>query len=159
MGYADLALRYFHESLFLDLTDSHHNTADGVHVAACGGVWLSLVCGFGGMRDHAGRITLDPRLPRSWSSLVYSLTLAGARVLVTTTHQGVQLDLVEGEQAELHVRERRCVLSASTPSIMIEAEGEPLVLHDAPISPALRGERRADGSLLTASIPAAMLPA
>ena len=39
VGYDDLALDYFHQSLYLDLGDTHDNTADGVHIAnpaACG---------------------------------------------------------------------------------------------------------------------------
>jgi alpha,alpha-trehalose phosphorylase len=34
VGYDDLALEYFTRSLYLDLCDSHGNTADGVHVAS-----------------------------------------------------------------------------------------------------------------------------
>ena len=52
VGYHDLALRYFHSALFVDLADLHGNTTDGVHVASTGGVWNCLVYGFGGMRDH-----------------------------------------------------------------------------------------------------------
>jgi alpha,alpha-trehalose phosphorylase len=39
VGYQDLALEYFSQSIFVDLGDLHHNAADGVHVAsaaACG---------------------------------------------------------------------------------------------------------------------------
>ena len=64
-------------ALFVDLADLHHNTADGVHVASTGGVWSALVYGFGGFRDHGGRFSLDPRLPESWPSLTFRLTLRG----------------------------------------------------------------------------------
>ena len=39
VGYDELALEYFTRALYLDLCDSHGNTADGVHVASAGGVW------------------------------------------------------------------------------------------------------------------------
>ena len=65
VGYRELALRYFHNALFVDLADLHGNTADGVHVASTGGVWNCLAYGFGGMRDYNGVITFDPRLPES----------------------------------------------------------------------------------------------
>ena len=39
VGYRELALRYFHNALFVDLADLHGNTTDGVHVASTGGVW------------------------------------------------------------------------------------------------------------------------
>ena len=63
VGYADLALRYFENSLYVDLANLHGNTSDGVHVASTGGVWNALVYGFAGMRDYNGVITFDPRLP------------------------------------------------------------------------------------------------
>ena len=48
VGYDELALDYFHRALYLDLCDSHGNTADGVHVANVGGVWAGIVHGFAG---------------------------------------------------------------------------------------------------------------
>ncbi len=65
IGYQQLALDYFLHSLYVDLADLHNNTSDGVHVASTGGVWSGLVSGFGGMRDHDGVLTFDPRLPDS----------------------------------------------------------------------------------------------
>ena len=41
VGYQDLALEYFRQSIFVDLADLHHNAADGVHVASAGGVWTA----------------------------------------------------------------------------------------------------------------------
>ena len=46
VGYRDLALRYFYNSLFVDLADLHGNVSDGVHVASTGGVWNILAQGF-----------------------------------------------------------------------------------------------------------------
>ncbi len=66
VGYQELALGYFHSGLYVDLADLHSNASDGVHVASAGGVWNSLVYGFGGMRDHNGTLTFDPRLPAGW---------------------------------------------------------------------------------------------
>ena len=62
VGYRDLALRYFYNSLFVDLADLHGNVSDGVHVASTGGVWNILAQGFGGMRDYNGKITFRPAL-------------------------------------------------------------------------------------------------
>ncbi|HPU13663.1 MAG TPA: glycosyl hydrolase family 65 protein, partial [Aeromicrobium sp.] len=91
VGYQDLALRYFHGALYVDLADRHNNAADGVHVASAGGVWSMLACGFGGFRDHQGQFTIDPRLPADWEGLSYRLTLHGTRVLVTVLPDQVEL--------------------------------------------------------------------
>ena len=85
VGYRELALEYFQESLFVDLADLHHNATDGVHVASAGGVWTALVSGFGGMRDHYGDLTFDPRLPAGWPSLGYTLHWQGTELKVTIT--------------------------------------------------------------------------
>ncbi|MDR1790691.1 MAG: glycoside hydrolase family 65 protein [Propionibacteriaceae bacterium] len=77
VGAAELAERYFEQALFVDLADLHHNTADGVHLASAGGVWLALVAGFAGMRDSDGEIRFDPHLPPGWKSLMFSLTVGG----------------------------------------------------------------------------------
>ena len=85
VGYRELALRYFHSALFVDLADLHGNTTDGVHVASTGGVWNCLAYGFGGMRDYNGVVTFDPRLPESWEGLTFRITLRGTRIRVDLT--------------------------------------------------------------------------
>src|SRR3954453_15618155 len=104
VGYRDLALRYFHSSLFVDLADLHGNTSDGVHVASTGGVWNALVYGFAGMRDYDGIITFDPRLPPSWKGLTFSITLHGTRLKVALEPGRIGFTVLEGGQAALSVR-------------------------------------------------------
>ena len=54
VGYSEAALDYF---LTAGRWTSRPagNTADGIHVASCGGTWLALVAGFGGLRDSTAR--------------------------------------------------------------------------------------------------------
>ena len=99
VGYRELALRYFREALFVDLADLHGNTCDGVHVASTGGVWNALVYGFGGMRDHNGVITFDPRLPEAWAGLTFRITLRGTRVKVEVMSRAIVFTVVDGESA------------------------------------------------------------
>ena len=68
VGYHEVAYGYFLDALYVDLANQHDNTVDGLHVASTGGVWSALVNGFGGMRDHDGRLSFDPRLPDGWQS-------------------------------------------------------------------------------------------
>ena len=111
VGYADLALRYFLAALFVDLDDRHNNTADGVHVASTGGVWSALVSGFGGFRDNGAdngdeQWQIDPRLPASWDSLVYRITLHGTRVRVTVRADELELYVEDGHRPA-HLRRAR----------------------------------------------------
>ncbi len=104
VGYQDRALESFLEGIFVDLGDLHHNTGDGVHIASAGGVWNALVYGFGGLRDHRGRITIDPRLPEGWSALRFGFRLAGSRVQLELTRDAVTLTLVDGPGGTVSVR-------------------------------------------------------
>mgnify|MGYP003817336247 CR=1 FL=1 len=103
IGYQDWALELFAEGSFVDLADLHHNTRDGVHIASAGGVWNALVYGFGGLRDHGGRISIDPRLPKSWPALRFGFRLAGSRVRAELTASELVLRLVQGPGGELSV--------------------------------------------------------
>ncbi|MGR2752381.1 glycoside hydrolase family 65 protein [Agromyces arachidis] len=155
VGYHELALRYFRSALFVDLADLHHNAADGVHVASTGGVWAGLVSGFGGFRDHKGRFTFDPRLPDGWERLTFRLTLRGTRIRVDLTAEEIRFTVEVGEaDAEVHleVRGRNVVVARDAPTV-VELDGHGARRVGAPTMQNVRGARRADGTLLTASIP------
>jgi alpha,alpha-trehalose phosphorylase len=152
VGYRDLALRYFHSSLFVDLADLHGNATDGVHVASTGGVWNALVFGFGGMRDYDGEITFDPRLPDSWEAVTFRIALQGTRVEVHLTAEAIRFHVLDGETADVQVRGQKVTVRAGEDvTVPLEHQG-PLV--QAPLT-LLTGERRRDGSLITASVPQA----
>jgi alpha,alpha-trehalose phosphorylase len=157
VGYRDLALRYFHSSLFVDLADLHGNATDGVHVASTGGVWNALVYGFGGMRDYDGVVTFDPRLPASWSALHFHLTLHGTRIKVDLTAEEMTFTVLEAGRTpvEVSVQGRRVRL-AEGPPLVVQLSGQgPLIEGRLTLQ---TGERRPDGSLITASVPQATTP-
>jgi alpha,alpha-trehalose phosphorylase len=90
------ALEYFVDACAVDLIDAHRNTADGIHVASCGGTWLALVAGFGGLRDFGGTIDFHPRLPAEWGRLRFRVAVRGQLVEVDMTHGGTTYRLLEG---------------------------------------------------------------
>src|SRR5699024_10014298 len=104
VGYHEMALRYFYDGLFVDLDDRHKNTSDGVHVASTGGVWAGLVAGFGGMRDHGGVLTFDPRMPSGWPELGFRIGWQGSRLHVTVRPQEICFEIAEGQPIEVQVR-------------------------------------------------------
>ncbi|MDY7341087.1 glycosyl hydrolase family 65 protein [Corynebacterium amycolatum] len=97
LGLQEQAMDFFLRGLYVDLANLHGNAADGVHVASAGGVWQSLVYGFGGFRDHDGRYSIDPRLPEDWSGLTYRVTIHGCRIRVTVRGRTVEVALEEGD--------------------------------------------------------------
>lgn len=156
VGYSDLAIKYFRAALLVDLFDLHHNAADGVHVASTGGVWAALVNGFAGFRDHRGTFTFDPRLPDAWEKLTFRLTLRGTRLRIELDQNAISFTVEVGDSAELSVRGERVNVRAGSP-VTVELAHQGGRIQGAPTMADVRGQRRADGTLLTASIPAIAL--
>ena len=153
IGYQDLALDYFVHTLFVDLADLHKNTADGVHVASAGGVWSGLVSGFGGMRDHDGVLTFDPRLPKSWPELRYRMIWHGTRVLVTLRSDSMHVSVLEGENPiSFLVRGSSYTVSAGVDAL-IPLDGQGTVRHGKPRQIPSGGTRRDDGTLMVPQVP------
>ncbi len=152
VGYHDLALRYFHASLFVDLADRHANTSDGVHVASTGGVWSALVSGFGGFRDlGAGRWSLDPRLPDGWDALTFRLTLRGTRVRVCVSADEVALSIEDGTRPIVFdVRGEKVTVTADA-EVTVALDGHGPRISGEPPNPV--GMLRADGTMITADVP------
>jgi alpha,alpha-trehalose phosphorylase len=90
------ALEYFARACSVDLEDLHGNTADGVHIASCGGTWLALVAGFGGLRDADGELRFAPRLPEGWSRLRFRVEVRGQLLEVEMTPATTTYRLLEG---------------------------------------------------------------
>jgi alpha,alpha-trehalose phosphorylase len=157
VGYHELAYTYFLASLWVDLADLHQNTSDGVHVASAAGTWGVLVNGFGGMRDHDGRITFDPRLPEGWSGLTFRLTVRGTRVRVTLEQEQMTFEVEDGERFRAHVRGVLVDVRRGEPVVVPLADQGPRIAGQ-PDPEALHGTRRPDGSIITASVPHASGP-
>ena len=96
VGYEDEALAYFLDACAVDLLDGHGNTADGIHVASCGGTWLALVAGFGGLRDSDGEVRFAPRLPAGWERLRFRVQVRGQVVEVDMAPDATTYRLLEG---------------------------------------------------------------
>jgi len=153
VGYQDLALEYFRQSLFVDLADLHHNAADGVHVASAGGVWTALVCGFGGMRDHFGELTFDPRLPAAWPELSYALEWQGTRLDITLRRDSLTVRASEdGTHVGFSVRGTPYMIGPGEEVVVPLADQGPII-PGRPTQRQFADIRREDGTLLSASVP------
>ncbi|PZE23714.1 MULTISPECIES: glycoside hydrolase family 65 protein [unclassified Curtobacterium] len=153
VGYHELAEQYFLTSLFVDLADLHGNTSDGVHVASTGGVWGALVNGFGGMRDHGGRLTFNPRLPKTWPGLTFRLTVQGNRMRVELEPDRMTFTIEHGTEVTVWVHNEEFLVSADHPLVVELGHQGPRLEAHAPTTSDIQGTLRADGSVITASIP------
>ena len=156
VGYHEVAHAYFVDALYVDLANAHANTVDGLHIASTGGVWCALANGFGGMRDHGGQLSFDPRLPADWRSLTYRLTWRGTRLVVDLTPTALRLRPVEGEHpVPVTVAGTRHVVEpGSTLEVPLDGHG-PQISGLLPKRPPTGGTRT-DGSRITAGVPTAI---
>ena len=153
VGHHQLSQQYFLSSLYVDLADLHHNTADGVHVASTGGIWSALVNGYGGMRDWLGSFTFDPRLPADWEQLTFRLTIHGSRVRVDLAAEEIVFTLETGDPVTVAVRGESLEVPRDHPVRVALDDQGPRITTPVPTTNDLRGLVRADGSVITASIP------
>jgi alpha,alpha-trehalose phosphorylase len=103
VGHLELAHDYAWEAALVDLRDLHANTRDGLHLASLAGAWSAIVEGFGGLREHAGLLSLAPRLPNGITGLRFRLRHNGLRLLVEAGHESIRVSLRDGSDARLPI--------------------------------------------------------
>ncbi len=97
VGHLELAYDYFAEAALMDLDDLEHNTRDGVHIASLAGAWIAAVAGFGGMRDHGGKLTFAPRLPPALTRMAFGVAYRGRRIRVEVSRDEARYRLDSGD--------------------------------------------------------------
>ena len=115
VGDGEAALRHFRRALLMDLADVAGNASDGVHVAAAGGVWQTLVFGFGGVRDFDGHLSITPHLPTTWRRLEFSLRVHDRQLRIRLEHGRERYLLESGDPLELRIRGETVLLRPAEP--------------------------------------------
>ncbi len=95
LGRVEEAYGYFMKTARMDIDDINSNVCDGVHIAAMGGTWLSLIYGFAGLRDNDGNLSFSPRLPKAWNGLKFNLGYRGKKLSVDINHEKAVYSLSE----------------------------------------------------------------
>ena len=101
VGHLQLAYDYLGEAALIDLNDLAHNTGNGVHMASLAGTWIALVCGFGGMRDHDGVLSFEPKLPSAIRRLAFGMQWHGQTLRVEVTPEKTSYTLTFGGDIDI----------------------------------------------------------
>ena len=117
------AREYFQYALLMDLGNVAGNASDGVHIASAAGVWSSLVFGFGGVRDFDGRLSFDPRLPRTWNELAFSLRFRGRQLRIRLSHDEERYLVETGDALSVLIRGESHLLGPGTPVVIKRPTG------------------------------------
>ncbi|GAA0800030.1 glycoside hydrolase family 65 protein [Spirilliplanes yamanashiensis] len=114
LGHLELAHDYLGEAALRDLQGDGEKSGDGLHIASLAGAWSALVMGFGGLRDHDGRLTFAPRLPSHLGRLRFAIRWRGARLRVTVTPREAAYE-TDGDRIDLHHHGEAVTVAAGAP--------------------------------------------
>ncbi|MFB1052020.1 glycoside hydrolase family 65 protein [Paraliobacillus sp. JSM ZJ581] len=73
LGDKDLAYSLFVKAAEIDLGPDMNSSNDGIHAAAIGGVWQAAIFGFAGVRLVNGKLRINPRIPKHWDSMRFTI--------------------------------------------------------------------------------------
>ncbi|CUS26230.1 trehalose or maltose hydrolase (phosphorylases) [Paucilactobacillus oligofermentans DSM 15707 = LMG 22743] len=93
----DKAVEMYERAARLDLDNYNNDTADGLHITAMTGSWLSIVQGFAGMRVRDGKLHLAPFLPSKWTEYSFRLVFRGHVLEVHVNQKGTEIELISGD--------------------------------------------------------------
>ncbi len=99
LGRKKQAYDYFMKAAGLDLDDLKDATEDGLHAAALGGTWQTVMYGFLGMKLADEGLSLEPRLPDEWKSIRLRLVFRGYTLRLDVSHDRhtIEVESREGE--------------------------------------------------------------
>ncbi len=100
LGDAEMALRYLHKTAALDL-DPDPNSAGGVRIAGLGGMWQTVILGFGGVDLMGDTLEINPKIPPQWRSLSFQLCWKGRVVAIRIAGGSLQATLVQGDTLDI----------------------------------------------------------
>jgi len=89
-GQTEKAYRLFIDAAEID-TGANAENDTGIHAASLGGTWQAAVMGFGGFGVRDGAPCFEPRLPRRWTRMAYTVAWRGRRIEVVATQTSVKL--------------------------------------------------------------------
>lgn len=98
------AYNYFIRTSYIDLVDATRNTHEGIHAAATGGAWMTVIHGFAGMKVRRGVLNFDPWLPKKWQELGYTCVWRGNVLKAKVMHKSIVLQLLKGKSVNVNVQ-------------------------------------------------------
>ncbi|WP_426350402.1 glycoside hydrolase family 65 protein [Alloiococcus sp. CFN-8] len=106
-------------SATIDLGPYMKSSDEGIHSASIGGIWQSVVMGFGGVRVIGNTLNINPKLPPSWESLSYPLIWKGNKLNIHVDTKEISIEN-KGQEAVILMVDKRIVT--------VEGEGKEVML-------------------------------
>ena len=87
----------------LDLDDYNHEVDEGLHITSMAGTWLSVVQGFGGMRNFFNKLEFNPIIPKEWKSYSFKINYKNATLLIYKSHTETKVTNLSTQPIEVWV--------------------------------------------------------
>lgn len=95
------AYNFFNVCLRTDISDLYGNTAEGIHAASLGGTWQALIFGFAGIEIRKNKLAINPRMPRSWRKLIFSLEWQESLIKLELTNDLIKIRISSSKQKSI----------------------------------------------------------
>ena len=79
------AFEYYERACQIDLGLNQESSLQGLHLGSLGGIWDTVIEGFGGVRITEKGLQIDPHLPSTWKSLEFSIVWQNVKIAVVIT--------------------------------------------------------------------------
>ncbi len=109
------AYEFFRLTAYMDIGDFKANTNNGIHIACLGGVWMTVVNGFLGLRHYGDGILINPSIPAAWDAYKTNLTYKNAVISVEVTASSCKLALKSGSEFTVTVGDKKVTLNTDKP--------------------------------------------
>ncbi|MFB0526130.1 MAG: glycoside hydrolase family 65 protein [bacterium] len=96
--------RFFHTALRTDISNINNNTYEGIHAACMGGSWQVLINGFAGVKIQKGILSVNPKMPRIWRKILFSLHWRGILLRLEVKNNKVKIRLVSPGRKKVKIR-------------------------------------------------------
>ena len=97
------AYEFFRYTAYMDLYDFKGNTSNGIHIACNGGVWMSVINGFLGMRHYKDGLHFEPKIPKAWNKYSTDITYKGAVIGIEVSSEKAVFTLKAGNGISLNI--------------------------------------------------------
>lgn len=120
IGYYDDAYEYFRSAAYMDIGDFKRNTTGGLHMACLGGVWMTVVNGFAGMRLYEDGLHFAPRLPEQWEGCRFNICYNGSKISIHIQSKNTVFTLAEGDAVKFNVNGQEICLDYNNKTVKTE---------------------------------------
>ncbi|MDN5708230.1 MAG: glycoside hydrolase family 65 protein [Planococcus sp. (in: firmicutes)] len=126
IGESELAYSLFKKTCDIDMGPGMKTSDDGIHAAAIGGIWKSAVFGFAGVRQLDGKLRVNPRLPKQWKHMRFSVFWRGQPVRIEISHNHLEITSSAEYMMQVEVDGKSYELGRSVKIPLREGKGSPV---------------------------------